>query len=85
VAHPDVASEQAYLDHVYEPAGIVDEPLGGQGLREPYVALTRPTRTLVVVHARPLPAELQAFPEMTCRAQSGGNRAARKKTALWAP
>jgi hypothetical protein len=23
-----------------------------------YVALTRPTKTLVVVHARPLPAEL---------------------------
>ena len=30
-----------------------------QGLRELYVALTRPTTTLVVVHARPLPAALQ--------------------------
>jgi DNA helicase IV len=50
------------FDHVVvvEPAAIVDEALGGQGLRELYVALTRPTRTLVVVHARPLPAELAA-------------------------
>ena len=48
------------FDHVVvvEPAAIVDEALGGQGLRELYVALTRPTRTLVVVHARPLPDEL---------------------------
>ncbi len=29
-----------------------------QGLRELYVALTRPTKTLVLVHARPLPAAL---------------------------
>ncbi len=48
------------FDHVVvvEPAAIVDEALGGQGLRELYVALTRPTRTLVVVHERPLPAAL---------------------------
>jgi DNA helicase IV len=48
------------FDHVVvvEPAAIVDEAQGGQGLRELYVALTRPTRTLVVVHARPLPAGL---------------------------
>jgi superfamily I DNA/RNA helicase len=48
------------FDHVVvvEPAAIVDEALGGQGLRELYVALTRPTRTLVIVHARPLPAAL---------------------------
>ncbi len=48
------------FDHVIvvEPASIVDEAAGGQGLRELYVALTRPTTTLVVVHARPLPAEL---------------------------
>jgi DNA helicase IV len=48
------------FDHVVvvEPAAIVDEALGGQGLRELYVALTRPTRTLVVVHERPLPNEL---------------------------
>jgi DNA helicase IV len=48
------------FDHVVvvEPAGIVDEAAGGQGLRELYVALTRPTTTLVVVHARPLPREL---------------------------
>jgi DNA helicase IV len=40
------------FDHVVvvEPA-LID-------LRELYVALTRPTKTLVVVHARPLPAEL---------------------------
>jgi DNA helicase IV len=50
------------FDHVVvvEPAAIVDEALGGQGLRELYVALTRPTRTLVVVHARPLPDVLAA-------------------------
>ena len=29
-----------------------------QGLRELYVALTRPTKTLVVLHARSLPREL---------------------------
>ena len=50
------------FDHVVvvEPAAIVDEALGGQGLRELYVALTRPTRTLAVVHARPLPAALDS-------------------------
>jgi DNA helicase IV len=48
------------FDHVIvvEPALIVAEAVEGQGLRELYVALTRPTRTLVVVHARPLPPEL---------------------------
>jgi DNA helicase IV len=48
------------FDHVVvvEPAAIVDESVGGAGLRDLYVALTRPTRTLVVVHARPLPPEL---------------------------
>jgi len=45
------------FDHVVvvEPALIAAHP---QGLRELYVALTRPTTTLVVLHARPLPAEL---------------------------
>lgn len=45
------------FDHVIvvEPALIAE---GATGLRELYVALTRPTRTLVVVHARPLPAAL---------------------------
>jgi DNA helicase IV len=48
------------FDHVIvvEPALLVEEAAGGQGLRELYVALTRPTTTLVVVHARPLPPEL---------------------------
>ena len=48
------------FDHVIvvEPAQIVEEAVEGQGLRELYVALTRPTTTLVVVHARPLPREL---------------------------
>jgi DNA helicase IV len=48
------------FDHVIvvEPAQIVEEAIEGQGLRELYVALTRPTRTLVVVHSRPLPPEL---------------------------
>jgi DNA helicase IV len=42
---------------VVEPAQIVEEG-GDQGLRELYVALTRPTKTLVVTHARPLPSAL---------------------------
>jgi DNA helicase IV len=47
------------FDHVIvvEPARIATKE---QGLRELYVALTRPTKTLVVVHARPLPAALAA-------------------------
>jgi DNA helicase IV len=46
------------FDHVVvvEPAAIGDD--GDRGLRELYVALTRPTKTLVVVHARPLPEPL---------------------------
>jgi DNA helicase IV len=46
------------FDHVVvlEPAAIADD--GDRGLRELYVALTRPTKTLVVVHARPLPEGL---------------------------
>jgi DNA helicase IV len=46
------------FDHVIviEPAAVADD--GDRGLRELYVALTRPTKTLVVVHARPLPEPL---------------------------
>ena len=46
------------FDHVIvvEPALVAERE---QGLRELYVALTRPTTTLVVVYARPLPKELQ--------------------------
>jgi DNA helicase IV len=46
------------FDHVVavEPAAIVEEG----GLRDLYVALTRPTKTLVVVHERPLPDALGA-------------------------
>jgi DNA helicase IV len=46
------------FDHVVvvEPAAVADD--GDRGLRELYVALTRPTNTLVVVHARPLPEPL---------------------------
>ena len=49
------------FDHVVvvEPAAIVDEG-GAAGLRELYVALTRPTKTLTVVHSRPLPEALGA-------------------------
>jgi DNA helicase IV len=45
------------FDHVIvvEPALVAARE---QGLRELYVALTRPTTTLVVLHARPLPVEL---------------------------
>jgi DNA helicase IV len=38
---------------VVEPAAIVDAEQ--QGLRALYVALTRSTRRLTIVHARPLP------------------------------
>jgi DNA helicase IV len=41
---------------VVEPAAIAEE--SPQGLRALYVALTRPTQRLVVIHARPLPASL---------------------------
>jgi superfamily I DNA/RNA helicase len=53
------------FDHVVvvEPASIVDEAAEGQGLRELYVALTRPTRTLAVVHALPLPRALEPASE----------------------
>jgi DNA helicase IV len=44
---------------VVEPAQIVDEAAEGQGLRELYVALTRPTTRLILVHSRPLPRELK--------------------------
>ncbi len=52
------AAKGLEFDHVIvvEPALVADRE---QGLRELYVALTRPTTTLVVLYARPLPAELQ--------------------------
>jgi DNA helicase IV len=43
---------------VVEPAGIVDEE--AQGMRALYVGLTRSTKRLSVVHARPLPEVLRA-------------------------
>jgi len=43
---------------VVEPAAIVDDPELGPGAL--YVALTRATRRLVVVHALPLPAAMQS-------------------------
>jgi hypothetical protein len=49
---------------VVEPATIVDEE--AQGLRSLYVALTRATRRLTIVHERPLPPAMEAdsgFPE----------------------
>ena len=51
------------FDHVIvvEPVLIVEESVGRQGLRELYVALTRPTTTLVVVHGRELPSELDGW------------------------
>jgi DNA helicase IV len=42
-----------------EPARIVADGDRVEGLRALYVALTRATKTLVVVHAEPLPAELR--------------------------
>ena len=45
---------------VTEPAAIADaEPDGRSGLRRLYVVLTRAVSGLTVVHARPLPQELQ--------------------------
>jgi DNA helicase IV len=41
-----------------EPEAIAREGERIEGLRALYVALTRATKTLVVVHARPLPPEL---------------------------
>ena len=45
-----------------EPAAIVGEQGGVEGLRALYVALTRATKTLVIVHAQPLPHELGVGP-----------------------
>ena len=45
---------------VVEPRVVVEE--SPQGLRSLYVALTRPTRRLAVVHAAPLPAALAPAP-----------------------
>jgi DNA helicase IV len=51
------AAKGLEFDHVVvvEPALVAAH---AQGLRELYVALTRPTRTLVVLHSRPLPDAL---------------------------
>ena len=45
---------------VVEPALVLEGHPGVRGLRELYVALTRATKTLVVVHAAPLPEQLAA-------------------------
>ncbi len=47
------------FDHVIvvEPALIAERE---QGLRHLYVSLTRPTKSLVVLHSRPLPDALTA-------------------------
>jgi DNA helicase IV len=51
---------------VVEPARIRDEATGGA--RALYVALTRPTRRLAVVHSRPLPAALQRAVDVSAEA-----------------
>jgi DNA helicase IV len=43
---------------IAEPGAIVAEAGGVDGLRQLYVALTRATKTLVLVHAAPLPQQL---------------------------
>jgi DNA helicase IV len=48
---------------VVEPAAIIEEE--PQGLRALYVALTRATKILTVVHARPLPAVLAGADAVT--------------------
>jgi len=50
---------------VVEPAAVVEE--SPQGLRRLYVAMTRPTRRLSVLHARPLPAPLRAWDPVAAR------------------
>ena len=45
---------------VVEPAAIVNELAGVDGLRALYVALTRATKTLVIVHSKPLPDALRS-------------------------
>jgi DNA helicase IV len=45
---------------VVEPAAVVAEAPGRRGVRHLYVALTRPTRHLSVVHSRALPGGLAA-------------------------
>ena len=54
---------------VVEPALVAEHE---QGLRELYVALTRPTQTLVVVHSRPLPAALRRKAQTRRVARDGG-------------
>jgi DNA helicase IV len=58
---------------VVEPAAIVDE--SAHGLRSLFVAMTRCTNRLALVHARPLPAELGLGPE-----EEAGDEAAAEDT-----
>ena len=53
----DAPEARSRLTVVVEPAAIVDEE--AQGLRALYVALTRATKRLAIVHARDLPDALQ--------------------------
>jgi hypothetical protein len=54
---------------VVEPAAILAErPDGGRGGL--YTALTRSTRALAIVHARPLPEELAAADDLHCRSRA---------------
>jgi hypothetical protein len=54
---------------VVEPAAVLDErPDGGRGGL--YTALTRSTRALAIVHARPLPEELAAADDLHCRSRA---------------
>lgn len=74
LAEPELVEDNAYervavltprqakgleFDHVVvvEPALVAERE---QGLRHLYVALTRPTKSLVVIHSRPLPSSLAA-------------------------
>ena len=53
---PEVKGLEFDVVVVVEPADVVAEGAGGgAGARDLYVALTRPTRRLVVVHHLPLP------------------------------
>ncbi|HZT65913.1 MAG TPA: ATP-binding domain-containing protein [Acidimicrobiales bacterium] len=56
-----------------EPAAVLDDAV--QGMRALYVALTRTTRRLTVVHSRPLPAELAGL--------AGRDEAAAPATTGW--
>ncbi len=64
-----------------EPEAIAAEGARVEGLRALYVALTRATKTLVIVHALPLPPEHIARGGMTSAASSASSTTSRARTS----